>query len=835
MTMVGRRGFVKILTGLASAFALLRDSAFAHLREQEGVRELTERKVEPQADPTAQPRSRSQRVVESVHQGLVVVGGGLSGICAAICAARSGVKTVLVHDRPVLGWHSSSEVRLSPEFNNFFCPWARETGLMDVFYAEDRFRNHEPMIEGVTNLIWDLVLYEAVTQEKNITLFLNTSVRDVVMRSGSEIEAVEAVQLGTEKDVRLSADLFIDATGMGTLGYLAGADYYWGREGRAALNEPLQPEEPDEETMGNTMYFRARDVHRPIGFQPPAWAARYESEKALGPMRFHNWIEAGYYWLEVGYPYHVIHDNEEIRREQLRQVLGVWDHIKNRGEHHAEDYALEWVSQVPYRRDARRLRGDYILTQHDVQGAPLFEDRVAYGAWPIDIHTIGGMLKAPEPTLNLDLLSEGVNPYSIPYRCLYSRNIENLLVCGRNISCTWVAFASTRILPTGAMTGEAAGAAAGLCRKYGVKPREITRSHIRELQQVLLKQDHYIPHVANEDPNDLARTARVTASSEATLVFPEGTAGTGSEELSVPLAQLFPVSEPRVDRVELWLESGQHSPVRVKLGLRPASTVWDFSAAEDVARAETELAPQHRGWVPFELNAAVELGRLYYAYVEPVRGVRWRIYTESHDIYSAFILNRGKGWWETLKDLVPHPTLVPVGTTAAKRMDLLRAKHFGGRRWNPLFPFGRVFPRAFVFRVSPSSRPYGPANVVNGVARPEAWPNIWISDPQQAFPQWLELALPAPARFNTVYLTFDTNLNTFPEFPRSVAPECVKDYTLDCRSGAGWRTLAEIQGNYHRRRIHRFDPVESDRLRLTVNTTNGAPSARVYEVRIYNE
>jgi hypothetical protein len=221
--------------------------------------------------------------------------------------------------------------------------------------------------------------------------------------------------------------------------------------------------------------------------------------------------------------------------------------------------------------------------------------------------------------------------------------------------------------------------------------------------------------------------------------------------------------------------------------------------------------------------------------VEPARGVRWRIYTESNDLYASFVLHRDKGWWDTLKTLALTPTLIPVGTTAAKRMDLQRGKYFGGRRWNPLFPFGRVFPRAFVIRVSPAQRPYSASNVVNGVARPEDWTNIWISDPQQGMPQSLELALPSSARFNTVYLTFDTNLNTFPEFPLSAPPECVKDYTVECRTGTGWQTLASGQGNYLRRRVHRFEPVASDRLRLTVHATNGAPAARVYEVRIYNE
>jgi len=160
--------------------------------------------------------------------------------------------------------------------------------------------------------------------------------------------------------------------------------------------------------MGNNMYFRSRNVHRPIAFQPPEWAAKYPTEESLGVTRFHAWLDSGYVWQEVGYPYHIIYDSEKIRQEQFRQVLGVWDHIKNHGKHGADNYALEFLSPMPYRRDNRRLRGDYIMTQHDIQTAPLFEDRVAFGAWPVDVHTIGGILTAPEPWLDFDTLWEGL-------------------------------------------------------------------------------------------------------------------------------------------------------------------------------------------------------------------------------------------------------------------------------------------------------------------------------------------------------------------------------------------------------------------------------------------
>lgn len=831
---IKRREFLKVSsTALGASLGLRSKEVGAKTSRAETSTADLDKEQLQQTPPPALKRTDRSRPLITGHYELVVVGGGLSGICTAISAARHGVKVALVHDRPVLGGNSSSEVRLVPEFNNLFCPWARETGIIEEFYCEDRYRNHEPWIEGTANIHWDLVLYEAVKRESNITLLLNTHVREAVMRNDANVEAIEGVQLDTEKDVRLSGDLFVDATGTGGLGYFAGAEFYWGREGQKAFSEPFQPELPDDQTMGSTMYFRSRDILRPVKFRPPENAMVFEGETKLGTMRTHLWIEAGYYWLEVGYPYHTIFDNDKIREEQLKQTLGVWDHIKNKGKHGADNYAIEWINWVPYRRENRRFLGDHILTQHDIQKAPLFEDRVAFGAWPIDIHTIGGMLKTPAPPLDNPLaFFEGVNPYSIPLRSLYSRNIENLFMVGRPISCTWIAFASTRILPTGAMTGQAVGAAASLCKKYRVKPRSLIKSHIPELQQLLLKQDQYIPAIVNRDSNDLARTAKVSASSHAPLVFPEPN---GAEELKVPMAQMFPFSGNRIDRVELLLHSIQDQKTSLKIGLRAAKTIWDFSSGQDLATAMAEVPPGEESWVAFDLNARVEPNRLYWIHTQAMNDVRWRRHMDHRDIYPYAINPEKKGWWATMKDLRLDPAKIPVGTMAAKQSDLDPQHYFGGRRWNYIFNYGRAHPSCFAIRLTPQSDAYKPTNLINGVSRPESWTNLWISNPEEDFPQWVEIDFNGEKIWNSVYLTFDTDLSFFPEFPLHVVPECVKDYTLSQWTTTGWRTLVEIKDNYQRRRIHRFDAVRSRKLRISVTATNGAPSARIYEARVYHE
>ena len=779
------------------------------------------------AATAAARRSRRDASFEAV-----VVGGGLSGTCAALAAARTGARTALVHNRPMLGGNSSSETRLSPEFANWFTPWARESGIIEELYADDRIRNHEPWVEATVNAMWDLVLYEAASAEPNLTVLLNTHVHDVTVE-GDRLVSVDAVQLGAELAHRLSAEIFLDATGTGFLGYLAGADFTWGREGREAYGEPLQPARPDEETMGNTMYFRSRAVEREISFSAPDWASRFEDDAALGPFRAHNWIDVGYYWLEVGRPHHVIHDAEAIKREQVRQVLGVWDHIKNRGEHGADRYALEWIAWWPYRRENRRLLGPHVLTQSDVQQPPAHDDSVAFGAWSIDVHTIGGILQSPAPTLELELLVEGVNPYPIPLRSLYSRNVANLLMAGRNISCSWVAFSSTRILPTGAVTGQAAGTAAALCVARGILPDELASDHVRELQQRLLRDDQYIPGLPNEDAADLARGTSATGSSDAPLAFPEPNA---EQELVAPMAQIFPVSAARVEEIDLRLISTLDQPVTLTVRLGRAVSVWE--PREELAVTEVEVAPG-RSWATARFGVDVEARSLCFVSVDAQPGVSWAEYNDAlvnTDVYAAMTGAASTSWYTALRDLEIAPCPVPVGTTALARRDLIAGTYFGGRRWNPsLSSAGRYAPHSFALRVRPEPRPYGPENVTSGKTRPEDWTHIWCSDPSVPLPQWLELAFPDDTELDTVQITFDTDLSYKPERPLHVPPSCVSDYRLLGRREGEWVTIASVTGNHRRRRVHTFDPLTTRALRLEITRTHGDPSARVYEVRAYRE
>lgn len=444
---------------------------------------------------------------------LVIVGGGLSGVCAAISAARQGVKTVLIHNRPVLGGNASSEVKMHicGADNHMNRENARETGLIEELLLENKYRNASDSFS-----ILDVVLWEKTRYQENLDLFLNTQMYQVVTED-SKIVAIKANQQTTEMEYTFYGDLFVDGTGDGTVGYLAGAEYMSGREGKEVFGEKIAPEKSDEYTMGSSIQFTSKDVGRPVKFQKPEWAYTYNEEDLQH--RKHTSFKDGYWWLELGgdEQLNTISDAEEIRDELLKVVYGVWDHIKNGGEHGAENYELDWIGFLPGKRESRRFVGDYILTANDLAASRNFEDVIAYGGWPMDIHVVGGMKTNAKPTINHYL--EDI--YDIPYRTVYSKNIDNLFLAGRLISASHCAFGSTRVMATCAVIGEAIGLAASLAKKYDTLPRTVGQSHLKELQQLALKNDLYLPNIRNEDQQDVALDAQITVSSTRKNNIPE--------------------------------------------------------------------------------------------------------------------------------------------------------------------------------------------------------------------------------------------------------------------------------------------------------------------------
>jgi len=705
---------------------------------------------------------------------LLVVGGGIAGVSCAIQAARLGLRVGLVQNRPVLGGNSSSEIRVpvGGADEGGGRRYARETGVLEEIRLEDRARNHSPHWTADINSIWDLVLLEWVKKERTLDLYLNTHCRTAIMR-GSRIEGMICHQQSSEREIALRATLFCDCSGDGQLAFDAGAEFRMGREARAEFNESLAPEQADSYTLGNSLLFKVVDVGRPVPFTPPAWARDFPTDDEL-PHRHHGHFRGGEWWIEFGGTLDTIKDAEAIREELVRCQLGVWDHIKNHGDHGAANLAIEWMGTVPGKRESRRFVGDYLLNEHDVRNARFFEDAVAFGGWWIDHHPPKGIFEPGPPATMIPLQKL----YTIPLRSLYSKNIENLLFAGRNASVTHAAFGTTRLMATGGVMGLACGVAAAIAVREKCSPREAGRKHIREIQQLLLRHDAFIPGVRNEDPADLALGAEVRASSHAALKVELAE----RLEQAPALAQLIPV-EPGFDKVELLLGSSLQTEIEVAAELHRVEGLEDHPDGKPQQRATAKLPPTQKCWVEFPLE--VNERGLYWIVLRPPEGV---------------------GWWRA--------EAAPPGTQRADCRE----------RWEHQWRRGTL-----CFRTTPALRPFGPANVNNGFARPWNWPNIWISEP--GLPQWIELRLPEEKTLGTVVLTFDTNFAG--SLHHTLPNETVSDADVLAEAAGVWKRVAEIRGNYQRRVVLDIEPVKTRVVRVVVLAARGVAEARIYEIRLY--
>ncbi|MGN1051925.1 MAG: FAD-dependent oxidoreductase [Candidatus Scatosoma sp.] len=437
--------------------------------------------------------------------GLVVIGGGLSGICCAVAAARRGVKTALLQDRSVLGGNASGEVRMHVcgADRHGYVPNARETGIIEELLLTNRYYNPQHSFS-----VQDTVFYDFVKKEKNLDLYLNT--RAISCRAeNSRIISVSAYQTSSETQFEFYAPFFADNSGDGTIAAQSGAKYVYGRESKAAYGEPHAPDEADENVMGSTIMFTAKDTGAPVPFVKPARAYDFSEDDLR--LRNHTQITSGYWWLEVSGNLNTLTQSDEIYDELLNVLFGVWDHIKNKPGHNAENYALDWIGSVAGKRESRRFIGDYVLKETDLAEAVSFPDAVAYGGWNMDVHVPNGIFSSDKPATTYYPVK---SMYGIPYRSLYSVNIENLFLGGRLISASHIAFGSTRVMGTCAVVGQAVGTAAAIAIESGFSSAREVGGKIGFLQQTLLKNDCYIPGVKNTDEADLAKRAKISATSE---------------------------------------------------------------------------------------------------------------------------------------------------------------------------------------------------------------------------------------------------------------------------------------------------------------------------------
>jgi FAD dependent oxidoreductase len=406
---------------------------------------------------------------------LVVVGGGIAGTCAAISASRMGLKVALIQDRPVLGGNNSSEIRvhlMGDIDKNYYPKLGRIVREMDN--GDPGNANPDAKEYGDARKI------QIIKAEKNLQLFLNTYVYKVE-KDNDRIIAVTGRDIATNQDTRFTGTYFSDCTGDGTIGYLAGADFRMGRESKAETHESLAAEKPDSFTLGTSNLWASVAVDSATTFPATPWAMQFSDEYHIDSYK------ADWEW-ETGFGnFNTITDAEKIRDHNLRAIYGNWSYLKNNKREKYAKQELAWVAYIGGKRESRRIIGDHVLDQMDIQEGKMYPDGAVTATWTIDLHF-------PDPKNSQYFEGQEffagtrhikVAPYTIPYRCLYSRNIPNLFMAGRNISTTHVAFGSTRVMRTCGMMGEVVGFAAFVAQKYHGTPRDVYKDHLPELMKLL--------------------------------------------------------------------------------------------------------------------------------------------------------------------------------------------------------------------------------------------------------------------------------------------------------------------------------------------------------------
>ena len=445
---------------------------------------------------------------------------------------------------------------------------------------------------------WSQAFLHFIELEDNIDLYLDMYAIDAETEN-AVIKSILAQDTNNMTEHRFYADYFVDGTGDGWIGYYADAMYRIGREASFQHGESFAPEVADGntmsgcatraiETLNDTICcYYAEETNKEVPFVAPSWAFKLPEGEELG--RTPAWLERGTWWLENRNDYDDLWEAEYVRDAFIRITAGYFDWMKNswKEKERAKNYKLSLLSTYVAKRESRRLIGDYIMTQNDYDGKTFFEDEVCYTGWRMDVHHVKGIFsgKAGEFTVNQEV---PLTP--VPFRCLYSKNIENLMMAGRNISVTHMALGSTRTQLTTATMGQAVGTAAALCKKYGVMPRELGKTRINELKQILLKEDQTLLYSKNEDANDLARLADIEATSYTENGKPENViSGTSRQMREEPYAWISEQELPQ-SIVLQWKEEHEISQIRVTVEMPLADHRFGFKPAPSPDKMITEIS-----------------------------------------------------------------------------------------------------------------------------------------------------------------------------------------------------------------------------------------------------
>ncbi|MBI2299133.1 MAG: FAD-dependent oxidoreductase [Armatimonadetes bacterium] len=781
------------------------------------------------------------RVDETQTFDVVVVGGGLAAVCAAVQAGRLGCRTVLLEKDPVLGGNAGPLLGVHPSGAHSFHPYASELGVIGEIIEEAAWQRAKIRTAGLHYNIsqqFEMVLKQTL-DDAGVTVYRRTYGRDAetaeLPDGRQRITAVIAEDMARFRTVRFEVGTgVIDGSGDGHVAMRAGARFRKGREARSETGERSAVEVADSVTLGTSLTALVRKCREPVEFIAPPGTLPFEPGYGCSRAAFElrNCLRAHSSWdpdyefcflwhTETGGQLDTIDDDHAIHEELLRQLYSAWAHIKSAHAEESAHWELTWVSPKAGKRESRRFVGDHVLTQTEVERGEPFPDAVCYGGYSVDIHNPAG-----ERNTQVEIVFYSIPPlWSMPYRSLYSAGVANLWLAGRLASVTHLGLGSWRLMRTLSGGGQAVGVAAALAKREGTCNRGIHRHHLAALQQTILREDGGAPHLRNDDPDDLARQAVASATSECRH-------GVEEPDDWLPLdrprgVQLWDWC-PRLDSVELYLRNETGEPVEL-----------DLCVAQHVPEHPWREEHSRRGFAYEKVGNRMEWGDDNRVAAFAPAGDGRAVVPAGCDGWVRFDLDLDLAPPDPNSDDPRVNLVLPAAAGIswvcsrrrydfARRLQLDRPDEYTGDGDSHLF------------RIAPAP-PYGEAaNVINGIHR--RWStnplNAWQADPADPRPA-LTLAWPEPVELGSVQLTFDTLTRAYREMPfdseQRASPMCVADYRVEVQALDGsWREVAVVRDNYHRRRVHAFEPSHAAALRVTVERVwDPAYAARLYEVRAY--
>lgn len=626
-------------------------------------------------------------------------------------------------------------------------------------------------------------------------------------KNGRRVTSVVSVNTldGTRR--RYRAKVFVDGTGDGWIGHFVGASCMRGREGRAEYNEPMAPEKPDSANMSGCLKeYVYKVTGKETAYETPVWA------KVL-PKGFNRMDVRGIdarWWLEHSGFLDDIEDPERARDELIRISLDYWGWIRRHPKYgpRARRCVLTEMDLYNGRREGWRFTGDYVLTAMDCVNGRVFPDGITVGGWLLDTHDPLGVMN---PKGNGKFSSDQTRLYTIPYRCIYSKDFDNLYMAGRNISVTHTALGSTRIMGTIFTIGQAAGTAASMLVETGLSARGLGEKKIKELQLRLVKDDQYIRGVREADPANLARKAKISASSTI------GEVESGMDDADFKgvakanwawrravlggLASCFPRgSLDRLESVDCYVRGSPSGDRELTLEVYEADEISSDADLVLLGSAKSSIARNKSCFVGFRFGSPLKFSKKYV----------WLKMLKSEGVY-----------WYRRKHVFSQEDALAMWQSN------------GGIRMAP--GYQSAFVTTPKLKVKTDSKP---EYVADGYGRPDTLPaegistRAWYSDPAKPLPQWVKIDYGNPEQISEVRIVFDSGLcGGGIQWPHP--PELVKDYALLGLEDGQWKEIEVVKGNCLRHRIHRFPVKRLSAVKVRVDATWGVKEARIHEIRVY--